>query len=148
MDLPDSWLGLRFRRSFAGQNFVRLARMSTRVSTIFQVHHLLWQLGKEWFDCEMTKPIAERRVTLQWRAERSQQFRKYRDPRNPDGNVRAPTTGGMRALQVLADDIYQLAHIADLPAKLVRPASRPRAVSESSLRDFDRQPLCSLCFRN
>ncbi len=85
----------------------------------FQIHHLLWQFGKEWFDCEMAKPLTERHIILQWRAERSQQFRKYQDPRNPDGNVRAPSTGGMRALQVLADDVYQLAHVSDLPAKLL-----------------------------
>lgn len=85
----------------------------------FQVHHLLWQLGKEWFDSEMAKPLAERHIILQWRAERAQQFGKYQDPRNPDGNVRAPSTGGMKALQVLADDVYQLAHVSDLPAKLI-----------------------------
>src|SRR6266550_4554283 len=69
----------------------------------FQVHHLLWHLGKEWFDDEMKKPLEERHIILQWRSERAQQFRKYQDPRNPDANVRAPSTGGMRALQVLAD---------------------------------------------
>jgi hypothetical protein len=84
----------------------------------FQVHHLLWQLGKDWFDSEMAKPLAERHIILQWRAERAQQFRKYQDPRHPDDNVRAPTTGGMRALQVLADDVYQLAHATTLPVRL------------------------------
>jgi hypothetical protein len=86
----------------------------------FQVHHLLWHLGKEWFDDEMKKPLEERHIVLQWRSERAQQFRKYQYPRNAaDANVRAPSTGGMRALQVLADDIYQLAHVSDVPAKLL-----------------------------
>jgi hypothetical protein len=67
----------------------------------------------------MAKPLVERHIILQWRAERAQQFRKYQDARNPDGNVRAPSTGGMKALQVLADDVYQLAHVSDLPAKLL-----------------------------
>jgi hypothetical protein len=85
----------------------------------FQIHHLLWQFGEPWFNQQMAKPLAERHIILQWRAERAQQFRRYQDARNPDGNVRAPSTGGMKALQVLADDVYQLAHITDLPAKLV-----------------------------
>jgi hypothetical protein len=94
-------------------------KASQRELLDFQVHHLLWQLGKEWFDRETAKPLAERHIILQWRAERAQQFREYQDPRNPNGNVRAPSTGGMKALQVLADDVYQLAHVTDPPAKLL-----------------------------
>lgn len=85
----------------------------------FQVHHLLWQLGEGWFNEEMAKPLAERHIILQWRAERNQQFRRYQDPQRPDVLVRAPSTGGMRAIQVLADDVYQLAHVSDLPATLL-----------------------------
>lgn len=66
----------------------------------------------------MGKPLGQRHIILQWRTERSQQFGKFQDLRNPDGNVRAPTTEGMRALQVLADDVYQLAHLTDMPPKL------------------------------
>jgi hypothetical protein len=71
----------------------------------FQVNHLLWQLEKDRFDREMAKPLADRHIILQWRAERAQQFRKHQDPGNPDGNVRAPSTGGMKVLHVLANDI-------------------------------------------
>ena len=84
----------------------------------FQIQHLLWQLGEEWFNREMAKPLQERHIILQWRAECAQQFRRYQDPRNPEGNVRAPFTGGTRALQVLADDVYQLIHASELPARI------------------------------
>src|SRR5215469_12830951 len=39
----------------------------------FQVHHLLWQLGKEWFDRERSKDLAQRHIILQWRSERARQ---------------------------------------------------------------------------
>jgi hypothetical protein len=83
------------------------------------VHHLLWQLGKDWFDAEMAEPLEQRHIILQWRSERAQQFRKYQDPEKPDANVRAPSTGGMRALQVLADDVYQLAHATEIPKRTI-----------------------------
>ena len=62
-----------------------------------------FQLGEGWFNQEMAKPLQERHIILQWRNERAQQFRKYQDPAKPDANVRAPSTRGMRALQVLAE---------------------------------------------
>jgi hypothetical protein len=85
----------------------------------FQVHHFLWLLGKDWFDVEMAKPLEERHIILKWRAERNEQLRKYQDPKEPDALIRAPVTGGMRALQVLADDLYQLAHALDPPRKIL-----------------------------
>ena len=45
----------------------------------------------------------------------NEQLRKYQDPKDPGALIRAPITGGMRALQVLADDLYQLAHALDPP---------------------------------
>jgi len=86
----------------------------------FQVHHLLWQLGRDWFDKEMAKPMEERHVILKWRHERSEQFVKYRKPgQDPNLPVTAPVTGGGKALQVLADDIYQLAHALDTPKRII-----------------------------
>lgn len=85
----------------------------------FQLNHLLWLLGEDWFNAEMAKPLAERHVILRWRDERNQQLRKHQDPNNPEAPVRAPVTGGMRALQVLADDLYQLAHALEPPRKIL-----------------------------
>jgi hypothetical protein len=93
----------------------------------FQVHHLLWMLGKNWFDAEMAKPVVDRHVILNWRAERNEQLRKYQALKNTTGPVQAPLTGGTRALQVLADDIYQLSHALDPPKGVI---SRLRDIRE------------------
>lgn len=85
----------------------------------FQVNHLLWLLGEKWYAAEMAKPPEERHVILKWRAERNEQFKKYQNPGDPKALVRAPLTGGMRALQVLADDLYQLQHALDPPRKVL-----------------------------
>lgn len=85
----------------------------------FQINHLLWLFGEDWYNTEMAKPEEQRHVILKWRAERNDQLRRYRDPANPATLVRAPVTGGMRALQVLADDLYQLAHALDPPRKVL-----------------------------
>lgn len=81
----------------------------------FQLNHLLWLLGEDWYNAEMEKGHDERHVILKWREERNEQLRKYQDPKDPGALIRAPITGGMRALQVLADDLYQLAHALDPP---------------------------------
>jgi hypothetical protein len=49
----------------------------------------------------------------------AQQLRKYQDPNDPDALVRAPVTGEMRALRVLADDLYQLAHALEPPRAIL-----------------------------
>lgn len=85
----------------------------------FQLNHMLWLLGKDWFDAEMAKPLSERHVILRYRDSRNQQLRKYQDPNDPDALVRAPVTGEMRALQVLADDLYQLAHALEPPRAIL-----------------------------
>ncbi len=85
----------------------------------FEVNHLLWLLGEDWYNAEMGKHPDERHVILKWRAERNEQLRRYQDPKDPAGLVRAPVTGGMRALQVLADDLYQLAHALEPPRKIL-----------------------------
>ena len=85
----------------------------------FQVNHLLWLLGEKWFAAEMAKRTDERHVILKWRAERNEQFKKYQNPDDPKALVRAPLTGGMRSLQVLADDLYQLQHALDPPKKVL-----------------------------
>jgi hypothetical protein len=85
----------------------------------FQINHLLWLFGEDWFKAEMAKSPEDRHVVLKWRAERNEQLRKYQDPKDPTALVRAPVTGGMRALQVFADDIYQLAHALEPPKSIV-----------------------------
>lgn len=86
----------------------------------FEVNHLLWLLGKDWFDAEMAKALEERHVTLRWLHERAEQFRKFRKPaEDPNLPVAAPSTGGGKALQVLADDVYQLAHALETPRKII-----------------------------
>jgi len=86
----------------------------------FQVNHLLWQMGKDWFDAEMAKPLDDRHVILKWRHERAEQFRKHQKPdQDPGSPVAAPATGEGKALQVLADDIYQLAHALEAPKRVI-----------------------------
>lgn len=81
---------------------------------------MLWLLGKDWFDAEMARPLEERHVILKWRHERAEQFRKYQKPgQDPTLPIAAPITGGGKALQVLADDVYQLAHAFDTPKKII-----------------------------
>jgi hypothetical protein len=85
----------------------------------FQLNHLLWLFGEEWHNAEMAKPAGERHIVLKWRDERNDQLRRYQDPNDPDVLIRAPLTGGMRALHVLADDLYQLTHALDPPKKIL-----------------------------
>ena len=86
----------------------------------FQLNLLLWTLGKNWFDEQMLKPPGERHILLKWRDERNELLEKHRDPSAPPGEpVRAPLTGNTKALQVLADDIYQLQHALKTPRKIV-----------------------------
>jgi hypothetical protein len=87
----------------------------------FQLNHLLWTLGKEWYDEQMLKPPEGRHVILKWRAERNELLNKYRKPAAPpDEPVKAPLTGNVKALQVLADDVYQLEHALEAPTKIMQ----------------------------
>jgi hypothetical protein len=85
----------------------------------FQLNHLLWLLGEDWFNAEMAKPLDDRHVILKWRDGRNQQLRKHQDPKDPEALVRAPLTGAMRAFHVLADDLYQLAHALEPPRQIL-----------------------------
>ncbi len=86
----------------------------------FQLNLLLWTLGENWFDEQMLKPLGERHIVLRWRNERNELLEKHRDPTAPRNKpVSAPLTGNMKALQVLADDIYQLQHALKTPRKIV-----------------------------
>lgn len=86
----------------------------------FQLNFLLWTLGEKWFDEQMLKPSADRHVVLKWRDERNEILERYRDPAAPPNQpVRAPLTGNMKALAVLADDIYQLQHALKTPRKII-----------------------------
>lgn len=85
----------------------------------FQLNLLLWTLGKNWFDDEMKKDPSERHVVLKWRAERNELLTKHRTPSaRLNEPVRAPLTGDTKALQVLADDVYQLQHAFKTPRKI------------------------------
>jgi hypothetical protein len=87
----------------------------------FQLNLLFWALGKEWYDEQMRKPPDERHVILKWRAERNAVLEKYRKPSaNPNEPISAPLTGNMKALQVLADDVYQLEHALETPKRIMQ----------------------------
>ena len=87
----------------------------------FQLNLLLWALGEEWYDEQMLKPLADRHVVLQWRDERNEVLEKHRNlTASPDDPVTAPFTGNMKALQVLADDVYQLEHALETSKKIMQ----------------------------
>src|SRR5260370_7141 len=93
----------------------------------FQINLLLWTLGKEWFDAEMAKRLEERHIILQWRHERNELLTANRKPCDaPDEPVRAVPTGNVKALQVLADDIYQLEHALKTPRRIIERLRDPR----------------------
>jgi hypothetical protein len=86
----------------------------------FQLNLLLWTLGKPWYDAEMAKPLEERHIILRWRHERCQLLKANQKPGDdPNKPVAAPMTGNVKALQVLADDVYQLEHALKTPRKIV-----------------------------
>jgi len=86
----------------------------------FQLFLLLQILGKKWYDEEMLKPPTTRHMVLQWRAERNELLRAQQQPGDdPAKPVRAQMTGNVKALQVLADDIYQLEHALKTPRKII-----------------------------
>jgi hypothetical protein len=84
----------------------------------FQINHLLWLLGKDWFYLETAKPLEQRHIVLRWRHELNL---------GPASRVsaivrrvlQAPEIGEAEALQVLADDVYQLAQALDIPSKVI-----------------------------
>src|ERR1700691_1709282 len=85
----------------------------------FLINHLLWFLGEEWFNSEMNKPLEQRHVILRWRHERSEQLLKHDSPvRDTSVPLKAPMTGGAKALLVLADDVLQLAQALDTPSRV------------------------------
>jgi hypothetical protein len=86
----------------------------------FQINLLLWTLGKPWFDAEMAKPLEERHIILRWRHERNELLKANRKPgEDPNQPVRAGLTGNVKALQILADDIYQLEHALNTPRQII-----------------------------
>jgi hypothetical protein len=86
----------------------------------FQLNLLLWTLGEDWHNEAMRKPPDERHIVLKWRAERNELLNKYRKrDAAPTEPVKTPLTGNVKALQVLADDIYQLQHALETPKKII-----------------------------
>jgi hypothetical protein len=85
----------------------------------FLINHLLWFLGEEWFNNEMERKPEERHIILRWRHERSEQLLKHAPPdADATGPLKAPMTGGAKALLVLADDVLQLVQGLDTPPKV------------------------------
>jgi hypothetical protein len=88
---------------------------------------LLWALGKPWYDAEMAKPVEQRHIILRWRHERCELLKAHQKPGDdPNKPVTAPMTGNVRALQVLADDIYQLEHSLKTPRRIIDRLRDPR----------------------
>ncbi len=86
----------------------------------FQVNLLLWTLGKPWYDAEMSKALDERHIILRWRHERCEVLKAHQKPgHDTQKPVTAPMTGNVKALQVLADDIYQLEHALKTPRQIL-----------------------------
>jgi hypothetical protein len=86
----------------------------------FQLNLLLWTLGEPWFKAEMARALEERHIILRWRHERNELLRAHQkagDDRSQP--VKAPFTGNVKALQVLADDIYQLEHALKTPRRII-----------------------------
>jgi hypothetical protein len=93
----------------------------------FQVNLLLWTLGKPWFDTEMAKPLEDRHIILRWRHERNELLNANRKPGDdPNKPVKAAMTGDVKALQILADDIYQLEHALQTPRRIIERLRDPR----------------------
>ncbi len=93
----------------------------------FQINLLLWALGKPWYDTEMAKPLEQRHIILRWRHERCELLKVHQKPEDdPNKPVAAPMTGNVKALQVLADDIYQLEHALKTPRKIIDRLRDPR----------------------
>jgi hypothetical protein len=115
----------QIQANFQGKKF-RAVRNSVHIRPAeetfydFQINLLLWALGEPWFNAEMAKPLENRHIILRWRHEHNELLTSRRkpgdDPRQP---VSVPMTGNVRALQVLADDIYQLEHALKTPRKVV-----------------------------
>src|ERR1700674_515457 len=115
----------QIQANFQGKKF-RAVRNSLHIRPAeetffdFQINVLLWALGEPWFNAEMAKPLENRHIILRWRHERNELLRSNRRPGDdPSQPVSAPLTGNVRALQVLADDIYQLEHALKTPRKVV-----------------------------
>jgi hypothetical protein len=93
----------------------------------FQINLLLWALGKPWYDTEMAKPVEQRHIILRWRHERCELLKAHQKPENdPNKPLAAPMTGNVKALQVLADDVYQLEHALKTPRKIIGRLRDPR----------------------
>jgi hypothetical protein len=93
----------------------------------FQINLLLRTLGKPWYDAQMAKPVEQRHIILRWRHERCELLKAHQKPGDdPNKPVAAPMTGNVRALQVLADDIYQLEHALKTPRRIIDRLRDPR----------------------
>jgi len=86
----------------------------------FLLNHLLWTLGKKWFDDEIRKPSQERHVILHWRAELYDLIRQAKKEQVTPSNVAIVPTGNVQALTVLGDDVYQVEHALKTPNNIVK----------------------------
>lgn len=79
----------------------------------FLVNHLLWTLGKPWFDAEMKKPEDQRHIVLRWRQELLEAVSRITD--QVGQVVSLIPTGDMKSLLVLADDVWQVEQVQAIP---------------------------------
>src|SRR5260370_653809 len=75
---------------------------------------------KAWYDAEMSKALDERHIIHRWRHQRCEVLKAHQKPgHDTQKPVAAPMTGNVKALQVLADDIYQLEHALKTPRQIL-----------------------------
>ena len=87
----------------------------------FLVFILKQTLGKEWYECEVRKPLEERHIAVRWIFAWHDLAKKYAPENHQSGQVfEGPASGEAMAVMSLADDIYRLRLIRELPADLVK----------------------------
>ena len=87
----------------------------------FQHDLLIWTLGRPWLDSEIAKPEDERHILLKWRRELYElKDEASRQAGYISGPVAMKATGNITAIQVLADDVYQLEHSFKTPRPIIR----------------------------
>jgi len=87
--------------------------------------HLLWLLGKDWFEAEMRKRPDDRHILLRWRAELFEELQ--RRGAKPYETVQFVPTGNVKSMLVVADDVWQLEQSTGVPEPLLK---RLRGLSE------------------
>jgi hypothetical protein len=86
----------------------------------FLIHHLLWTLGKDWFDAQRRPRAEERHFIMQcWDKYCAWSTRNVTEATALDSGYSASMDGWTRSLVSLATDVYALAHRGELPKALL-----------------------------